>query len=117
MVSGPRGVLPSCSFFPQSGITWAESSAPGVPGTTEALQRLFGFINQRCAATAVAAAEAAAAAAADGAPGYEGRAADAVPCFPRVIPVLMAHNGSAFDFPVLRSECGRVGVEWPQNWW
>ncbi len=34
-----------------------------------------------------------------------------------VVPVLMAHNGAGFDFPVMRNECMRVGVEWPQDWW
>ncbi|GIL80311.1 hypothetical protein Vretifemale_9537 [Volvox reticuliferus] len=86
-----------------NGITWGESSAPGVPYTADALQRLFDFINQCCNATAAAAASRLSTAGA--------------PAVPRVIPVLMAHNGTIFDFPVLRSECGRVGVEWPQDWW
>ncbi|GIL67497.1 hypothetical protein Vafri_20851 [Volvox africanus] len=86
-----------------NGITWAESSAPGVPYTAEALQRLFNFINQCCDASAAAAAAS--------------LSATATTVVPRVIPVLMAHNGTIFDFPVLRSECGRVGVEWPQDWW
>ncbi|GLI65854.1 hypothetical protein VaNZ11_009489, partial [Volvox africanus] len=86
-----------------NGITWEESSAPGVPNTAEALQRLFNFINQCCDATAEAAAAS--------------LSATAATVIPRVIPVLMAHNGTIFDFPVLRSECGRVGVEWPQEWW
>ncbi|GLC47279.1 hypothetical protein PLESTM_002054000 [Pleodorina starrii] len=79
-----------------NGISWAESSAPGVPYTAEALQRLFGFINSRCAATAAAAAAAAAVS-------EQRVSSQPPPAPPRVIPVLMAHNGTVFDFPVLRS--------------
>ncbi|KXZ45561.1 hypothetical protein GPECTOR_53g147 [Gonium pectorale] len=91
-----------------NGITWAESSAPGVPGTADALQQFFGFIQERCAATAAAFAPMAPAAT---------TAASDEACPVEVVPVLMAHNGAGFDFPVMRSECGRVGVEWPQDWW
>ncbi len=34
-----------------------------------------------------------------------------------VVPVLLAHNGAMFDLPVIRVECGRHGVEFPQDWW
>ncbi|GFR51608.1 hypothetical protein Agub_g14032, partial [Astrephomene gubernaculifera] len=121
-----------------NGITYAEVSAPGVPPTGPAILQLFDFVRSRCQATAAATAAAAARAAAStttaaacssqgaaaagggvmgAAPGAGAGDSSEVEVEVEVVPVLLAHNGAVFDFPVLWCECRRVGVDWPQDWW
>ena len=62
-----------------------------MPGTAGALRQLIGAIAAACG-------------------GESGGGAAAT------TPLLVAHNGTRFDIPLLRAECDRHGVQLPGNW-
>lgn len=119
--------LTACPPGPPAGIRWSECSAPGVPHTAAALQQLFDFVTLRCQQTAARLSSGTAQSQRqdEGPQGSEWGGASQASAQGQgqrqgpveVVPVLLAHNGAMFDLPVIRVECGRHGVEFPQDWW
>ena len=74
-----------------TGLKLEDLQRPEVPDTASALRQLIGAVAAACC----------------GDPGV-GAAA--------TTPMLVAHNGTLFDIPLLLAECDRHGVQLPGNW-